>query len=65
MILPSQIGPGGVISEKNILCFAFLYCINYLDFTGQFIKGGTVSGQMKGIAMHFPVVPVLLMLYIR
>ena len=51
--------------KKNILCFAFLYCINYLDLTGQFIKGGTVSGQMKGIAMHLPAVPVLLMLYIR
>ena len=46
--------------EKNILCFAFLYCINYSDLTGQYFKGETVSGQMKGIAMHFPAVPVLL-----
>ena len=50
--------------EKNILCFAFLYCINYSDLTGQYFKGETVSGQMKGIAMHFPAVPVLLVLNI-
>ena len=51
--------------KQNTLYFAFLYCIFYLDLTGQYFKGETVSGQMKGIAMHFPAVPVLLVLYIR
>ena len=40
----------------------YFVLINYLDLTGQSFKGGTVSGQMKGIARHFPAVPALQML---